>query len=172
MHKSRRVGNPSNNYPLIMKSCSSISSRSANNVILRRRGVAIWLVLHGRFMSATCKLFSHRRADPPENFFSHHYSTSDEGRRQVFMYLIKEDVNVRRLPDNALQMDTFSMEVLKSYGVTFDLVPLPKSSAEVKPVKEKQSWGPYSDQQSSSSTPYEKCKGKGKKGERQTNRNL
>ena len=54
--------------------------------------------------------------------------------RQVFLYLIRTDVNVRRRPDDTLEMDSAIMTALKSYEVGFHLMPLPKQKVtEVKP---------------------------------------
>ena len=55
--------------------------------------------------------------------------------RQVFMFMIKENVSLRRL------MDTLIMEALRSYEVSFHLVPLPKTAAPVvKTVKDGGTW--------------------------------
>jgi hypothetical protein len=56
-----------------------------------------------------------------------------EADRQVFLTMIRKDVNVRRRPDDTLEMDTEIMSALQSYEVGFHLMPLPKAKvAEVK----------------------------------------
>ena len=48
--------------------------------------------------------------------------------------MIRKDVNVRRRPDDTLEMDTEIMDALQSYEVGFHLMPLPKAKvAEAKP---------------------------------------
>ena len=70
-------------------------------------------------------------AGPPENFLQVTIQQVMRADRQVFMFMIKEDVSLRRLPDNTLQMDTMIIEALRSYEVSFHLVPLPKTVAPV-----------------------------------------
>ncbi len=83
--------------------------------LMRRRGVAMACVdiisgqVHERYLQ---KLFSHLRSDPPENFMHVTIQQVMRADRQVFMFMIKEDVSLRRLPGNTLQMDTLIMEAL------------------------------------------------------------
>ena len=80
--------------------------------------------------------------------------------------MICKDVNVRRRPDDTLEMDTEIMNALQSYEVGFHLMPLPKAKvAEAKPQQPStpgqpsQSWN----WQSRAGQPYHKgSKGKGK----------
>ena len=82
------------------------------------------------------------------------------------MFMIKEDVSLRGLPDNTLQMDTLIMEALRSYVVSFHLVPLPKTAAPVvKVVKDGGAWNTEQEPGTPAIAPYHKGKGKGKKGE-------
>ena len=88
------------------------------------------------------------------------------------MQMIKDDVAVRRLPDNTLQMDTAIFEALGTYEVGFHLIPLPKAPkpAPVYGPPKKQSWF---DDDAAVFHPYHKGKGKGKgkgkKGKRPAN---
>ncbi len=118
--------------------------------------------VHERYLQ---KLFSHLRMDPPESFAKVTIQQVMRAGRQVFMFMIKEDVNLRRLPDNTLQMDTMIMEALKSYEVSFHLVPLPKTAAPVvKTVKGGGAWNADQEHGTPAIAPYHKGKGKGKKG--------
>ena len=80
--------------------------------------------------------------------------------RQVFMFMIKEDVNLRRLPDNTQQMDTMIMEALRSYEVSFHLVPLPKTATPVvKTVTHGGAWNADQEHWTPGAAPYHKGKG-------------
>ena len=84
--------------------------------------------------------------------------------RQVFLYLIRTDVNVRRRPDDTLEMDSAIMTALKSYEVGFHLMPLPKQKVtEVKP-QAPTSYAPdrQSNWQPKGNGPYGKGSSKGK----------
>ena len=105
--------------------------------------------VHERYLQ---KLFSHLRSDPPKNFMRVTTQQVMMADRQVFMFMIKEDVSLRRLPGNTLQMDTLIMEALRSYEVSFHLVPLSKTAA------------PEQEHLTPTVAPYGKGKGKGKKG--------
>ena len=76
--------------------------------------------VHERYVQ---KLFSHLRMDPCENFTKVTIQQVMRADRQVFMFMIKEYVNLRRLPDNILQMDAMILEALRSCEVSFHLVP-------------------------------------------------
>ena len=121
---------------------------------MRRRGVAMACVdiisweVHERYLQ---KLFSRLRVMRAD--------------RQVFMFMIKEDVSLRRLPDNTLQMDTMIMEALKSYEVSFHLVPLPKTATPLVKTPGDGAWNSDQDHWTPGVAPYHKGKGKGKKGE-------
>ena len=134
---------------------------------MRRRGVAMACVdivsweIHEGYLQ---KLFSHLRADPPENFMQVTIQQVMRADRQVFMYLIKEDVSLRRLPDKTLQMDTMIMEALRSYEVSFHLVPLPKAAAPIVKAPKDGAWNSDPDHWTPIVAPYHKGKGKGKKG--------
>ena len=131
---------------------------------MRRRGVAMACVdiisweVHECYLQ---KLFSHLRADPPMKVTIQQVMRAD---RQVFMFMIKEDVSLRRLPDNTLQMDTMIMEALKSYEVSFHLVPLPKTATPLVKTPRDGAWNSDQDPWTPGVAPYHKGKGKGKKG--------
>ena len=110
--------------------------------------------VHERYLQI---LFSHLRVDPPENFMKVTIQQVMRADRQVFMFMIKEDVGLRRLPDNTLQMDTMIMEA-------FHLVPLPKAAAPVVKAPRDGAWNSDQDHLTPGVAPYHKGKGKGKKG--------
>ena len=116
--------------------------------------------IHERYLQ---KLFSHLRADPPENFKVTIQQVM-RADRQVFMFMIKEDVSLRRIPDNTLQMDTMIMEALRSYEVSFHLVLLPKTAAPAVRTPRDGAWNSDPDHWTPGVAPYHKGKGKGKEG--------
>ena len=142
---------------------------------LRRRGIAMACVdmisweAHEKYLQ---KLFNHLRGEAPEHFSKPTLQQLLKADRQVFMQMIKDDVAVRRLPDNTLQMDTAIFEALGTYEVGFHLIPLPKAPkpAPVYGPPKKQSWF---DDDAAVFHPYHKGKGKGKgkgkKGKRPAN---
>jgi hypothetical protein len=87
----------------------------------------------------------------------------------VFLYVTRAGVNVRRRPDDTLELDTAIMTALKSYEVGFHFMPLPKQkSTEAKP-QAATSYAPVAAERPSSwqqkgNHPYGKgpTKGKGK----------
>ena len=95
----------------------------------RRRGIAMACVdmisweARERYLQ---KLFNHLRGDAPENFSKTTLQQVLKADRQVFLEMIKNDVAVRRQPDNTLQMDTAIFNALGAYEVGFHLIPLPK----------------------------------------------
>ena len=114
------------------------------------------------------KLFPHLRQDP-ENFMRVTIQQVMRAVRQVFMFMIKEDVSLRRLPDNTLQIDTMIIEAiieaLRSYEVSFHLVPLPKTAAPVvKTLKDGGAWNTDLEHWTPTVAPYGTGQGKGKKG--------
>ena len=98
---------------------------------LRRRGVAMDFAdilsweSHERYLQ---QLTSHLCMDPPQNYSRPTLQKILKADRQVFMYLIRVGVQLKRLPNNTLDMDTKLFEALHSYEVGFHLLPLPKSS--------------------------------------------
>jgi hypothetical protein len=98
---------------------------------LRRRGVAMDFAdilsweSHERYLQ---QLTSHLCMDPPQNYSRPTLQKIFKADRQVFMYLIRVGVQLKRLPNNTLDMDTKLFEALHSYEVGFHLLPLPKSS--------------------------------------------
>ena len=137
---------------------------------MKRRGVAMACVdiisweVHERYLQ---KLFSHLRLDPLENFMKVTIQQVMRADRQVFMFMIKEDVSLRRLLDNTFQVDTMIMEALRSYEVSFHLVPLPRPKTAaplVKTIKDGGAWNIDQEHWTPAVAPYGKGKGKGKKG--------
>lgn len=99
---------------------------------LRRRGVAMDFAdilsweSHERYLQ---QLTSHLRMDPPQNYTRPTLQQILKADRQVFMYLIRVGVQLKRMPDNTLDMDTKLFQALHSYEVGFHLLPLPKATA-------------------------------------------
>lgn len=103
---------------------------------LRRRGAALafadivsWEV-HERYLQ---QLTSHLRVDPPPNYSRPTLPQLLKADRQVFLYLIRTGVELKRLANGLLDMDDKLIKALESYEVGFHLLPLPKvnSKAEV-----------------------------------------
>ena len=96
---------------------------------LRRRGVAMSFAdmisweSHERYLQ---QLTSHLRLDPPQNYSRPTLQQVLKADRQVFMYLIRVGAQLKRLPDNTLDLDVKLLEALQSYEVGFHLLPLPK----------------------------------------------
>lgn len=103
---------------------------------LRRRGVAMDFAdilsweSHERYLQ---QLTSHLRMDPPQNYSRPTLQQILKADRQVFMYMIRVGVQLKRLPNNTLDMDTKLFEALQSYEVGFHLLPLPKSTGRADP---------------------------------------
>ena len=66
--------------------------------------------------------------DPPQNYTRPTLEQVLKADRQVFMYLIRVGTQLKRLPDNTLDLDVKLQEALQSYEVGFHLLPLPKAS--------------------------------------------
>lgn len=96
---------------------------------LRRRGVAMSFAdmisweSHERYLQ---QLTSHLRLDPPQNYSRPTLQQVLKADRQVFLYLIRVGAQLKRLPDNTLDLDVKLLEALQSYEVGFHLLPLPK----------------------------------------------
>ena len=97
---------------------------------LRRRGIAMAFAdvmsweCHERYLQ---QLTSHLRLDPPQNYNRPTLQQVLKADRQVFMYLIRVGAQLKRLPDNTLDLDSKIFEALQSYEVGFHLLPLPKT---------------------------------------------
>ena len=106
---------------------------------LRRRGVAMDFAdilsweSHERYLQ---QLTSHLRMDPPQNYSRPTLQQILKADRQVFMYMIRVGVQLKRLPNNTLDMDTKLFEALQSYEVGFHLLPLPKSTGRADPPQQ------------------------------------
>ena len=96
---------------------------------LRRRGVAMSFAdmisweSHERYLQ---QLTSHLRLDPPQNYSRPTLQQVLKADQQVFLYLIRVGAQLKRLPDNTLDLDVKLLEALQSYEVGFHLLPLPK----------------------------------------------
>ena len=101
---------------------------------LRRRGVAMTFAdmisweTHERYLQ---QLTSHLRTEPPPNFMRPTLPQILKADRQVFLYLIRIGVDLKRQPDNSLQLDDKIFTALQSYEVGFHLLPLPKAAQPV-----------------------------------------
>ena len=133
---------------------------------LKRRGVAFAFIdclsweVHERYLQS---LFSHLRTEAPEGYVKPTLQQLLKADRQVFLTMIRKDVNVRRRPDDTLEMDVELMAALQSYEVGFHLMPLPKPPKVKDPPKDSNPvWKERGDQPY-----YKKGKGKGKKGGKQ-----
>ena len=80
---------------------------------------------HERYLQ---QLTSHLRVDPPAGYVRPSLQQILKADRQVFMYLIRCGVELKRLPDNTLDLDVKLFQALQSYEVGFHLLPLPKTS--------------------------------------------
>ena len=98
---------------------------------LGRRGIALDFA---DILSWECRerylqqLTSHLRMEPPPNYNKLTIPQILKADRQVFLYLIRVGVQVKRLPDNSLDMDKRIFEALQSYEVGFHLLPLPRGA--------------------------------------------
>ena len=99
---------------------------------LRRRGVPMTFAdmiswdSHERYLQ---ELTSHLRAEPPPNYVRPSLPQLLKADRQVFLHMIRVGVELKRMPDNTLDMDKKIFEALRSYEVGFHLLPMPKGSA-------------------------------------------
>ena len=80
---------------------------------------------HERYLQ---QLTSHLRMDPPANYNRPSLQQVLKADRQVFMYLIRTGAQLKRLPDNTLDLDQKLFRALESYEVGFHLLPLPKAT--------------------------------------------
>lgn len=100
---------------------------------LRRRGLSMAFAdmvsweTHEKYLQ---QLTSHLRNDPPPGYVRPSLPQLLKVDRQVFLYLIQVGVELKRLPNNMLDMDTKLLEALHSYEVGFHLLPLPKANAK------------------------------------------
>ena len=100
---------------------------------LRRRGIAMAFAdlmsweSHERYLQ---QLTSHLRAEPPPNYQRPTLPQVLKADRQVFLYLIRVGVGLKRQPDNSLLLDSMIFTALQSYEVGFHLLPLPKVVAK------------------------------------------
>lgn len=99
---------------------------------LRRRGIAMAFAdiltweCHERYLQ---QLTSHLRMDAPQNYVRPSLQQILKADRQVFMYLIRVGAQLKRLPDNTLDLDQKLFQALQSYEVGFHLLPLPKAAS-------------------------------------------
>ena len=106
---------------------------------LRRRGIAMCFAdmisweAHERYLQ---QLTSHLRADPPQNYLRPTLQQVLKADRQVFLYLVRIGVDLKRLPNNTLDLDTKIFEALHSYEVGFHVLPLPKTAVRTDTPKQ------------------------------------
>ena len=156
---------------LLVKEEKSVPEQNASTEMqvfeaLRRRGVAyafadvISWECHERYLQC---LFERLREEVPTGYVKTSLQQVLKADRTAFVSLIRDNVPVRRGPDNILQCDGALMAAFKSYEVGFHLLPLPKPHEA---PRAKQSADPKSYQSSRPSfDPYpSKGKGKSKKG--------
>lgn len=74
------------------------------------------------------ELTGHLRMDPPPNYLRPTLPQILKADRQVFLHMIRAGVELKRLPDNALDMDTRIFTALHNYEVGFHLLPMPKGN--------------------------------------------
>ena len=100
---------------------------------LRRRGVAMTFAdmisweAHERYLQ---QLTSHLRNEPPPNFMHPTLPQILKADRQVFLFLIRVGVDLRRQPDNSLQLDEKIFTALQSYEVGFSFATPPKGHSK------------------------------------------
>jgi hypothetical protein len=135
---------------------------------LRRRGVALAFAdmmsweAHERYLQ---QLTSHLRTEPPPNFMRPSLPQVLKADRQVFLYLIRTGVDLKRQVNNTLELDEKIFVALQAYEVGFHLLPLLKSgqkadapSAAAPPSHSNYQGGKGAQWPSNRSQP---CKGKG-----------
>ena len=159
---------------LLVKDEAKVPDQAASTELqvleaLKRLGVAFAFIdalsweVHERYLQS---LFNHLRTEAPDGYVKATLQQLLRADRQVFLTMIRKDVNVRRRPDDTLEMDTEIMNALQSYEVGFHLMPLPKAKgAEAKPQQPSTSGQPGQpwNWQSRAGQPYHKgSKGKGK----------
>ena len=135
---------------------------------LRRRGLAMcfadiisWNV-HERYIQ---QLTSHLRNEPPPNYVRPSLPQILKADRQVFLWLMRNGVDLKRQPDNSLELDMKMLQALESYEVGFHLLPLPKLAGRSEGSSQQQGQSPQQPfKNNSRSQPYQ-SKGKGKYGQ-------
>eukprot|EP00435_Cladocopium_sp_Y103_P009944 s3673_g2.t1 len=159
---------------LLVKEESKIPDQTATTELqvleaLKRRGVAFAFCdmmsweSHERYLQI---LFGHLRSEAPEGYSKPTLQQLLKADREVFLVLIREDVNVRRRPDDVLTLDSEIMTALQSYEVGFNMMLLPKQKPQ-EPKGTPVFYGPQpqgSNWTPTRTTPYAKGAGKGKKG--------
>ena len=155
---------------LTVKEQSSIPDQAHSSELqafeaLRRRGLAMefadmcsWDV-HERYLQ---DLTSHLRMDAPPGFSRPTLGQVLKADRQVFMHMIRTGVQLKRLPNNELDMDTAILRALQSYEVGFHLLPLPKASAASSTDGAKTADSTYKQSYPNKTNRWEPYKGKGK----------
>lgn len=100
---------------------------------LRRRGVAMAFAdlvsweTHEKYLQ---QLTSHLRNDPPPNYARPSLPQLLKADRQVFLYLIRAGVDLKRTATGQLELDQKLLTALESYEVGFHLLPLPKTGSK------------------------------------------
>lgn len=123
---------------LVIKEGSSIPDQFHGSELqaleaLRRRGIAFAFAdvlsweCHEQYLQ---QLTSHLRQEPPPNYSRPTLPQVLKADRQVFLFLIRTGVDLKRLPDGKLDMDAKIFKALESYEVGFHLLPMPKATGK------------------------------------------
>ena len=100
---------------------------------LRRRGLALdfadicSFATHEKYIQT---LFTHLHREPPSGFARCSVSQLVNADKEVWKKLIQDNVKPRRAPDGTKAVEGKMDEALKSYEVSFILMPLPNRSAQ------------------------------------------
>lgn len=130
---------------------------------LRRRGAAMAfadIISWEQREKYLQQLTSHLRTDPPPNYSRPTLPQLLKADRQVFLYLIRTGVELKRLPSGLLDMDEKIMRALESYEVGFHLLPLPKTGSKAETTQTSSS------SQSTSASKWQGVKGDWNQGSR------
>ena len=112
-----------------------VAAQSALQVqeALRRRGLALdfadvcTFAAHEKYLQL---LFTHLHRDPPSGFVRCTVSQLVAADKEVWKRLIQDNVKPRRAADGSKPVDGKLDDVLKSYEVSFTLMPLPSKSSQ------------------------------------------
>ena len=147
-----------------------IAAQSALQVqeALRRRGLALdfadicSFAIHEKYIQT---LFTHLRREPPAGFARCNVSQLVNADKEVWKKLIQDNVKPRRAIDGTKPIDSKLDEALKSYEVSFILMPLPSRSTpktETKPSPSFPKAKPHAGPRPLVKPSINKPKGKGK----------
>ena len=126
----------------------SVASALQVQEALQRRGLALVFAdaiewdSYSRYITT---LFSHLHREPPAGFARCSVSQLVAADKAVWQLIIEEDVKPKRDESGTLALNTCLMDALKSYQVSFSLMPLPakKDSPQKKDSNAKRPGGGY-----------------------------